>query len=75
MYKRKEELDSMKQFWNDNKIKCLSEPKVDIIFQTYLNWCDEKELSPINKYIFRAYIRRHGYKNGNLTIANTFTNI
>lgn len=59
-----EEKQSMKDFWEMNGKNYREERSVKKIFAEYKQFCQEKGVRMINEYVFREWIRRHGYVNG-----------
>jgi len=63
MEKRISERESAKQFWNKNKDDCLSIRSIKKVFSLYKTYALENDLPLLNEFIFREYIRKHGYCN------------
>lgn len=62
MDQRKSERASAVQFWTECKDECTSIRSVKAVFTKYKQYAEERELPVLNEYIFRTYIRKHGYK-------------
>jgi len=64
--------DSAKTFWSKNKDECCLIRSIDEVYNRYVKYYNENAEKndyihmPMNKYIFRTYIRKHGYNNGNV---------
>ena len=63
--------DSVKTFWSKNKAECCLIRSIDEVYKKYVIYHEKNAEKndyihkPMNKYIFRTYIRKHGYNNGN----------
>ena len=66
-----EQMASVRHFWITKKSECLNIRSIDEVFNiykeyhsTYQNKAEEKyKFQPLNKYKFRAFIRKNGYDN------------
>ena len=63
MERSKQEKEVMRVWWTENSTTYLSERKIDKVYEAYKAYCEECGEVAINKYIFRTYIRKHGYCN------------
>ena len=63
MEQRISERDSAKQFWNTKKEECLPIRSIKEVFTLYKTYALENDLPLLNEFIFRTYIRKHGYCN------------
>jgi hypothetical protein len=63
MNHRISERESARQFWDQYKQECLSIKSIKDVFSRYKNYCRNHHLPILNEYIFRTYIRKHGYCN------------
>jgi hypothetical protein len=63
MDQSKKEKEAMREWWAENKEVQKLERKIDKVYEAFKEYCVQAELPPINKYIFRTYIRKHGYCN------------
>jgi hypothetical protein len=67
----KEQMASVRHFWITKKSECLNIRSIDEVFDIYKNYhiiyqngAGEKyNFTPLNKYKFRAFIRKNGYDN------------
>lgn len=65
MDKKSQDRIHMVSFWKKNKMNYTMTKSIDAIYDDYLTYIEELNLSgPINKYIFRTYIRKNGYNGG-----------
>jgi hypothetical protein len=53
------------EFWEKNKEKCLTITSIDEVYNEFLKYYNENknDYAPLNKYIFRTFIRKNGYCN------------
>ena len=63
MYKRINERNSAITFWCRYKEECLQIRSIKEVYQKYKQFATENNLLVLNEYIFRTYIRKHGYCN------------
>lgn len=52
-------------FWKENKKRCLEIRSIDKVYDEFLKYYNENNCncSPLNKYVFRTFIRKNGYCN------------
>lgn len=65
MDQRKSERNSAREFWKLYQESGSYNPSIKQVFKQYKTWAQEQNLPILNEYIFRTYIRRHGYCNFN----------
>ena len=56
----------MIEFWKEHKVKCLKIRSINIVYDEFLEYYKNKNnvmYPPLNKYVFRAFIRKNGYCN------------
>ncbi len=53
---------SAKQFWKEKKEKYMYKKSIKSVFRAYQEYCKEREIPVLKEFIFRAYIRKNGYK-------------
>lgn len=69
MDERIAQMESMRAFWKIYKDECIRIRSIDDVFSKYVIYVNEIKVSqnfkysPINKYIFRTFIRKNGYNN------------
>jgi hypothetical protein len=69
---RDEWFSSVRTFWLKNKTECCSIRSIDEVYNKYVNFYKENKQkynyihTPMNKYIFRTFIRKNGYNNSNI---------
>lgn len=62
LVKRNAERSSAVEFWNEKRQVLLeSNLGVKAIFEQYKVFCQINDIPVLNEYIFRTYIRKHGY--------------
>jgi hypothetical protein len=62
MEQRKAERESAKLFWETHKVECRSIRSVKEVYQKYKAYTEQHNMATLNEYIFRTYIRKHGYQ-------------
>lgn len=77
MEKQNEQKRIMREFWKKNKERFAQIRSIDKVYEDYVSHLKELKSSdpnkpiitePINKYIFRTYIRKNGYCNSGALI-------
>lgn len=60
-----EERRIMRLFWTLNKKECLNIRSINEVYNKFCEYTKKENITskPINKYIFRTYIRKNGYCN------------
>lgn len=64
MQKENAQKELMRNWWNQHKSDYLLERSIDKVYEAFQSFATTTlEFPPINKYIFRTYIRKNGYNN------------
>jgi transposase-like protein len=63
MNQRISERESAKAFWEEFKDECSPIRSIKQVFAKYKDWCSTHQHPMLNEFIFRTYIRKHGYCN------------
>jgi len=71
MEEHKEQMNSVRHFWITKKSECVNIRSIDTVFDIYKEYHSKYEnaanlkykFQPLNKYKFRAFIRKNGYDN------------
>ena len=63
MSQRISERESVRSFWNEYKDECIPIRSIKQVFTKYKDWCSTHQHPMLNEFIFRTYIRKHGYCN------------
>jgi len=69
-----EQMASVRHFWKTSQSECLNIRSIDEVFNIYANYHSTYEnnagqkykFQPLNKYKFRAFIRKNGYNNSTI---------
>jgi hypothetical protein len=71
MEEHNEQMNSVRHFWITKKSECANIRSIDAVFDIYKEYHSAYEnaanikykFQPLNKYKFRAFIRKNGYDN------------
>jgi hypothetical protein len=69
MDEHREQHGNVAEFWKKNKEECCKIIKIDEVYDKYIIFHTENKeqkgykYNPMNRYIFRTYIRKNGYCN------------
>lgn len=60
----------VREWWETNRDTYLTERSIDKVYKDFQTYHTESAISdpPMNKYIFRTYIRKNGYKNSSVVL-------
>ncbi len=69
-----EQMNSVRHFWTTKKSECLNIRSIDAVFEIYKDYHstystkggEKYKFAPLNKYKFRAFIRKNGYDNSSI---------
>lgn len=63
MHKENQQKSYLHLFWKKEANSCKHIKSIDAVYSIYSDFIKQYNSPPINKYIFRTYIRKHGYSN------------
>lgn len=67
MNEHDEQFANVAEFWKKHKEECCTIIKIDQVYDRYLSFHTENKIiknykfNPMNRYVFRTYIRKNGY--------------
>jgi hypothetical protein len=66
MQAHREQHSNVKLFWKNQKDECCQIKQIDKVYDMYVKYHienKENKYNPMNRYIFRTFIRKNGYNN------------